>query len=399
MRRKIVTTLLLMAGALAPAISASAQTDSGGVGIRLLEAPTERQADPRARRSIVDHVKPGETFTRRFEVSNTTDGRRTVSIYPAAADVRGGEFVTANGREQNELSRWVTVDMASADLAARATAQPRLTVTVPADASPGERYAVVWAELPPRTPPGGGIAVVNRVGLRIYLSVGAGGEPAMDFTIENLVAERDAQSRPLVRATVRNTGGRALDLSGVLRLSEGPGNLSAGPFDVRLGTTLAIGASEPVTVPLDPQLPAGPWLARLELTSSNTVRKAEGRITFPSGANATSEPVEAKAVDDGGGGLPMPLLAGGALAGLLLVLLVVFYVTRRGRTGAAPPPPPLPLDDVLTELLTATGKRRTELLSLAALYGKEAIMASPVLPSLPVDTARDLGEQVARVGR
>jgi hypothetical protein len=396
MRRKIVTTLLLMAGALAPAISASAQTDSGGVGIRLLEAPTKRQDDPRARRSIVDHVKPGETFSRRFEVSNTTGGRRTVQIYAAAADVRGGEFVPAEGREQNELSRWIAVDTTSADLDNGATVQPRLTVTVPADASPGERYAVVWAELPPRTPEGGGIALVNRVGLRVYLSVGPGGEPAMDFVIEDLTAERDAQSRPQVRATVRNTGGRALDLGGVLRLSEGPGGLSAGPFDVRVGTTLAIGASAPVTVPLDPQLPAGPWLARIELRSSNTVREAEGRITFPAAANSKAEPVKAEPVERDGGSA-MPLLAGGALLGLLLVLLAVFLLTRRRKPR--PEEPAMPLDDVLTELTGASGRRRTELLRQAAAYGKDAIMASPVLPLLPVDTARDLGEEVARTGR
>jgi hypothetical protein len=42
MRRALVT-LLLMAGALAPAISASAQEDAGGVGVRLREAPTARE--------------------------------------------------------------------------------------------------------------------------------------------------------------------------------------------------------------------------------------------------------------------------------------------------------------------------------------------------------------------
>jgi hypothetical protein len=393
MRRKIVTTLLLMAGALAPAISASAQQDSGGVGIRLLEAPVARQNDPRARRSIVDHVKPGESFSRQFEVSNTTDGRRTVSIYAAAADVRGGDFVTADGHTQNELSRWVTVDRTTVDLAAGKTVQPRLTIVVPRDASAGERYAVVWAELPPRAPAGGGIAVVNRVGLRIYLSVGPGGEPRTDFVIESITAQRDAQRRPVVLATVRNTGGRALDLSGELQLSEGPGNLRAGPFAAQVGTTLGIGETEPVTVPLNEQLPDGPWLAKIELRSSTTVRTAEARISFPSAANATASPVGAKSV---GKDTPLPLLlAGGALLGLLVVLALVFLLTRRRR----PEPPPLPLDTVLAELGSATGKRRDELVRLAAAYGKDAIMASPVLPSLPVDTARALGEQVARTGR
>lgn len=395
--RRSLTILLLMAGALAPAIGASAQQDTGGVGIRLLEAPTNRQNDPRARRSIVDHVKPGTSFSRKFEVSNTTNGTRTVSIYAAGADVSGGEFVPADGHTQNELSSWITIDTTSANLAAGEVVQPRLTITVPADATAGERYAVVWAELPPRRPPGGGVAVVNRVGLRVYLSVGAGGEPATDFVIASLTAERDAQHNPVVLALVRNTGGRALDLSGALRLANGPGGLTAGPFDAKLGTTLAIGASEPVTISLDPRLPDGPWDATIELRSSTTVRTATARITFPSGANESASPVPAEPVSKGNDVLPL-LLGGGAVLVVLLLLLAVFLLTRRRRDAAAPVPV-LPLDDALRELTTATGKRREELMRQAAGYGRAAIMSSPALKALPVDTARELGERVAKAGR
>lgn len=391
--RRALAMLLLMAGTLVPAISASAQTDSGGVGIRLLEAPTARENDPRARRSIVDHVKPGTEFSRRFEVSNTTNGQRLIAIYVGAADVVGGAFVPADGRVQNELSQWITVDTANADLPAGGTVQPRLTVKVPADASAGERYAVVWAELPPSTPPAGGVAVVNRVGLRVYLSVGAGGEPKTDFVIESLTAERDAQRRPVVKATVMNTGGRALDLSGNLRLTEGPGGLSAGPFDARLGTTLAIGASAPVTIPLDPSLPDGPWQARIELRSSTTIRTAEATITFPSDAGTANSPVQASPVEKSTSSLPIVFAILGALVALLPLLLLL----RRRRQEA--PTVVLPLDAVLTELRTAQGERRNELMRMATAYGKEAIMASPELARLPVQTARDLGERVARTER
>lgn len=398
--RRTVAILLLMAGALvAPAISASAQTESGGVGIRLLEAPTARQDDPRARRSVVDHVKPGASFTRKFEVSNTTQNRRTIQIYAAAAEVQGGTFVPADGRTQNELSSWITVSQPSADLQPGQSVQPTMAIAVPGDAPQGERYAVVWAELPPRTPPGGGVAVVNRVGLRIYLSVGPGGEPAMDFRIESLTATRDKDKRPVVQASVKNTGGRALDLSGNLLLTEGPGGLRAGPFDANLGTTLAIGASAPVSVPLDPSLPDGPWKARIELRSSNTVRTAEATITFPSAAGQSAPPVEATPVGDDGGGLPLPLLVGGAVGLLVLGLLLFLLLGRRRRDPAVAAVPVLPLDDVLTELRSADGGRKEELMRQAAAYGREAIMASPVLPSLPVQTARELGERVAKAGR
>jgi hypothetical protein len=398
--RRTLSIFLLMAGALvAPAISAFAQNDPGAVGIRLLEAPTARQDDPRALRSVVDHVKPGSSFTRKFEVSNTTQNRRLIQIYAAAADVQGGTFVHADGRTQNELSSWITISQPTADLAPGATAQPTMTITVPADATAGERYAAVWAELPPRTPPGGGVAVVNRVGLRIYLSVGAGGEPPTDFVVETLTATRDKDKRPVVQAMVKNTGGRALDLSGSLLLTDGPGGLRAGPFDANLGTTLAIGASAPVAVPLDPSLPDGPWKARIEMRSSNTVRSATGTITFPSAAGASAAPVAVTPDDDGGGGLPIAVIVGGALGVLVIGLLLFLLLRRRGREPAPAPVPAMPLDDVLTELRVAEGARKNDLIGQAAAYGREAIMASPVLPSLPVQTARELGERVAKTGR
>ncbi|HEX8004613.1 MAG TPA: hypothetical protein VF519_18155 [Mycobacteriales bacterium] len=394
--RRTAALLLLMAGALvAPAIGAFAQVDSGGVTIRLLEAPTAREKDPRAQRSIVDHVKPGSSFSRKFEVGNTTSNRRTIQIYDAAADVQGGTFVHADGRTQNELTSWVTIDMSSADLAPGQKVVPVVTVTVPADASAGERYAVIWAELPPRTPPNGGVAVVNRVGLRIYLSVGPGGEPPTDFSIESLTATRDKDHRPVVQATVRNTGGRALDLTGKLTLTDGPGGLRAGPYDANVGTTLAIGASAPVAVPLDPSLPDGPWKATIEMTSSTTTRTATATITFPSGSNASNPPVDAKPV---GGGKKLPagvvLAVAGGIALLLLLLLLLLF-RRRG----AEPVRVMPLDDVLTELAGASGARREELMRQAVAYGAAAIQRSPALRSLPVDTAAELGKRVSRAGR
>jgi len=51
-----------------------------------------------------------------------------------------------------------------------------------------------------------------------------------------------------VRASVHNTGGRALDMNGTLQLLAGPGGLSAGPFPATLGTTPAIGDTEPVSI-------------------------------------------------------------------------------------------------------------------------------------------------------
>ncbi len=172
-----------------------------------------------------------------------------------------------------------------------------VTIAVPLDAAPGEQYGVVWAEARVDPTNGGGVTQISRVGIRLYLSVGPGGAPAANFTVDSLTAERTPDGRPSVRASVHNTGGRALDMFGTLELSGGPGGLSAGPFPASLGTTVAIGATESVTIVLDKQVPAGPWQAGITLHSGLLERSAQATITFPDAGS--SPPVETKTPDSG----------------------------------------------------------------------------------------------------
>jgi hypothetical protein len=322
--------LLVLLAAIATAVTlgapAQAQTSARTIGIRLLDAPSNRSNDARAREYIVDHVAPGTTITRHLEVSNNTTTAGQVQLYAAAANVSGGTFQFGEARASNDLSTWTTIDPATVSPPSASKSQATVTIAVPATANPGERYAVVWAELPAAVPPGGGIAAVNRVGIRIYLSVGAGQEPASDFVITSVEARRDAQGNPAVAATVHNTGGRALDLSGELTLANGPGGLSAGPFAANLGTTLGIGQTDPVLVILDRAIPAGPWDARITLRSGAVEHVATARITFPSADATASRPVATHTNGSGGSGL-LPELVG--IAALILATLIVVLVHRR----------------------------------------------------------------------
>ena len=311
---------------------AVAATADSGLGIRLLDAPTARRDDPRARVYIVDFVHPGTTLTRHVEVSNGAAAPAHVSLYPDAAAVATGTFVVQAGHTPNELTSWMTVSPTSLDLPAHGIGTAAVTIAVPQDAAPGERYAVVLAEV--QSAGGGqGLLRTSRVGIRTYLSVGAGAEPASDFTVDSLTAARDQTGSPLVRAQVHNTGGRALDMRGTLDLSDGPGGLKAGPFTAQLGATLAPGDTQPVTVPLDKALPAGPWKARVSLRSGLLERSATATITFPTGAGTTAPPVHAKAVP-----LPknFPLLvafAGGLVAAIALTLGASQLLRRRRKAG------------------------------------------------------------------
>lgn len=319
--RRLVPFLVAIVAALATATPVEAQT----FGIRLLDAPTNRSDDPRARVYIVDHVLPGTTISRRIEVENETEETQGIDLYAGAASVRDGEFRFGDGRARNELTTWTSVDPGVAQVQPGAKQIATVTIAVPADASEGERYAVVWASLSADAPDGGGIAAVNRVGIRIYLSVGPGGEPPSDFEVSDLRATR-RDGVPIVTAQVKNTGGRALDVSGELRLGDGPAGLRAGPFPVTLGTTLGVGDTDRVTVELDKQIPPGPWQATMALKSGITERSASARLTFATSDTSAEDEDEP---DGEASTVPWVPIAGGAAVVLVGIGAAMFIRTRR----------------------------------------------------------------------
>lgn len=252
----------------------------GRIGVQLLEAPADRRTDPRAQMYVIDHLRPGATITRRVRVSSTSSTKQYLWLYAGAAFVRGAKFNFTNGRTPNELTTWTSFDRPFVTLRPHGSAIVKATIRVPWWASKGERYAVLWAEDSARRD-GRAVRMVNRVGVRMYIDVGKGGEPASDFKIDQLVPARTAQGRPEITATVRNTGGRALDLGGTLTLGDGPGGLRAGPFKVPQGLSVEPGGVAKFRIPLDPALPNGPWTVSLKIGSGLTHRSLDGRITFP----------------------------------------------------------------------------------------------------------------------
>ena len=304
----------------------------GSIGIRLLDVPVNEANDPRARLYIVEHVAPGAVIERRVAVSNTTSSAVTVALYAAAATIENGSFIGDAGHTANDVSSWTSVTPAAPQIPAGGTATAMVTITVPAAATSGEQYAVVWAEI--RATAGAGVTEVNRVGVRIYLSVGSGAAPAANFTIGSVTAKRSPQGNPVVVASVHNTGGVALDMSGTLHLSAGPGGLSAGPFPDALGVTLAVGSTEPVTITLNEVVPAGPWLARITLQSGLTERSAQATITFPaSGASAAVKAVATRRRSH------EAVIAATVAPTLLVIAAALVLLRRRHETGGRPSEP------------------------------------------------------------
>ena len=339
--RGLATLTLLIAGLSGPAIRASAAgspAPSGSVGFRLVDAPTDRAQDPRARIYIVDHLAPGTTIRRRVEVSNGTAQAAHVRLYAGDAALEQGEFKAPGGPGSSELAGWTSVSPPAVDVPPQGAVQATVTIAVPSSASSGERYGVVWAELPP-SQGSGGVSLVNLAGVRIYLSVGPGGEPPSSFVIQSLVVRRDPQGQPIVAAQVRNTGGRALDLDGQASLSGGPGRLSAGPFDAK-NETLPIGQSADVLIPLGTAIPSGSWDVQVTLHSGLIQNTAEAVVDVPTPSAAAQAPVRARPVKPGPGhGI---LIAGAVLVGAISLGLARAFRRHRRRSFPAGGSRPLP---------------------------------------------------------
>jgi hypothetical protein len=282
-RRLIVLSLL--AAIVIPASSALAALsqptkDLGGIGIRIVDVPPDSSRnDPLALLYIVNRLAPGKSIQRRIEVSNNTRSAAAVAVYAAGASLRKGEFAFAASHNKNELSGWTSVSQGVLRLQPGTRASETVTIRVPKDASSGERYGVIWAEV--STSGSGGVKLANRVGIRMYLSVGPGGAPPSNFVIRSLTARRSASGQPLVVARIHNSGRRTIAISGNLTLSNGPGGVRAGPFPVKLIVPLTPGSSRSVTVRLDKRLPRGPWRAEMRLRGRLLLRVAVATITFP----------------------------------------------------------------------------------------------------------------------
>ncbi|MFF3454057.1 peptidase [Streptomyces sp. NPDC002730] len=295
--------------------AAAAEAEPEFFGIRLLEVPVARRADPRARTYIVDHLHPGVTIQRRIEISNKSSVPRHIDLYAAAASIANNGFTFAPKRTANELTQWTRAKPGMVNLRPHSVAKAEITINVPRTAQAGERYAVVWAESSAAADATHNVGSIHRVGVRIYLDVGPGGEPVSDFKIEKMRGARDKKGRPSVTAAVRNLGRRAVDLSGTLDLRDGPGGISAGPFRVPSGTTLPPHGTGTVTVPLEPRLPDGPWKAKVRLRSGTVERKATATVTLSK--EATSRAL---------------LYAGIGAAVLVVIGLVLAGLRRRRRT-------------------------------------------------------------------
>jgi hypothetical protein len=278
--RRLIAVGALAALASASAASASAATSPaprpspGRIGIRQRTIPYSQRNNPRDRLYIIQNVRPGTRIQRLIQVANLSRTRVRLQLYPAAASITHGHFLFGSGRTPNQLTTWTKVSAASVTLAPHQLKTLKVTVSVPRNASRGTQDAAIGRS------GRANVMLVNRVGIRMYVSVGPGGPPPSNFTISAPYAHRGQGGRGVVSVTVNNTGGSALDIQGTLTLTGGPGGLKAGPFTSATVATVAPGQSAPVTFLLGKGIPNGPWRASVHLQSGLIVKNEQASIDF-----------------------------------------------------------------------------------------------------------------------
>lgn len=289
----LVLGLAALAGA--PAATASAARHAGSAagpaaalhrlrfGVRLVDVPVDEAHNPRALRYIIDFLPTGSVIHRRIMIINDEPRPARFTVYPDAAHIRGGNFIGAPDHTRSELTSWITVSRPRLTIGPHRSAMVTVTIRVPARATRGEHYGVIWAQqaVRARSRPKVFIHLVARVGIRIYLAIGHGGVPPTRFAITSLTDGTSPHGRLSVVARVHNTGGRAVDLAGQLWLTGGPGGVRTGPFTERRVVTLAPGQSGSVVFVPPRGLPTtGSWHAKVILVSGVTRVTAHATITF-----------------------------------------------------------------------------------------------------------------------
>lgn len=328
--RLLVLAVLLLAFNPARAMAApgapDAATSAGSIGIRLADVAENLRDDPRANIYITDNLPPGGKVTHHVTVSNNTDSPQTIDIYAGPATLTDGTFTVAERGETSALTSWIAVGQDKVHLDAGDSVDVPVVINVPSDAPEVEQYGAVWASLAQISE--GGVTQVSRVGVRIYLSVGEGNGPPADFRIDNLSPMRSPDGSASLVANVTNTGGRAVDLSGALILSGGPGGLTADPVNAEYAT-IAPGQEGKVefVIPNSSSLPAGPWQAQVKLESGFNKHDLSASVTFP-------EKGVGDTVGASGSGWPIGAWIGLAIGVFVVALALAAYILR-GRSGRA----------------------------------------------------------------
>ncbi len=286
---------------------------------------------PGNRPNLIYDAAPGSTIEDSVTLANFSNVALTFRLYSTDAfNNDAGEFAVLEGDEApDDVGSWVTLPQEYVILPPNTQVDIPITLTVPADATPGDHVGAVLAssEAEGTGPDGKTVTVDRRTGTRIYLRVT--GPLSPELAVEDLQTRYTASLNPLsgsaeVTYRVRNRGN--VRLGGTQQLSVG------GPFGIAITT---LDAEE------IPELLPG---ESYEVT--RTVGGVPATVALVTDVDLQPEAVGAGADD-------LPQLGGSALSlavpvtimALLLVVALVWCARRaylRRNKEIGPPPPSQP---------------------------------------------------------
>jgi len=298
---------LTFAGALslgAPAGDAHADDSDGISGT----PASETAADGRSRFSY--EAAPGQQLTDNYQVSNTGTTAQVMRVFSADAfNTDDGSYgLLDTGVDSVDAGAWITfangAKFVDVPLGPGESQLVTFTLTVPADAAPGDHAAGIVISV---TSPQGQILVDRRVATRLYVRVPGDLQPAL--TVGSIAASYQPSINPLdgtttVTFTVRNSGNVALGANMV----------------VGVNTYFGIGATAQRTEKLSEMLPRSTRVLTIEVPGVAQLGYLNPYVSLvPTAAAELSNPGPLATVDRDTVTIAMPwwliliLIVGGAV--------------------------------------------------------------------------------------
>lgn len=299
-------------------------------------SPTGKDpTNPSERPNFTYELQPGATLDDSVTVWNYSEVERTFDVYARDAfnTESGGIDLLKKDKQSTDAGAWVSFAKERVIVPGKAGVAVPISISVPADATPGDHDAGIVASLVTHDAGAGDkkVFVEHRVGVRLYVRVTGPAAPAL--VIDDMHTTYVGAAAPLgkgrveVTYSVRNAGNIRLEARQVLTVT-GPFGWSLAEREPDDVAELLPGAARSYTATFDDISPAGRVTADVELTP------------VPPPANTLAVPdLEPIARSSASWAIPWTLLL---LLAALLVLRSGFRrlraVRRRGRADPVAAP-------------------------------------------------------------
>jgi hypothetical protein len=266
----------------------AASPEAAGTGALTWSVAPSGPKGPNGRTALDYKLDPGATLTDHVAVTNHSRQPLTLRLYATdAVTTAGGGFgLLAATTEPTGAGAWITPARTTVTLPASSRTIVPFTLTVPADATPGDHAAGVVASLAEGAT-GRQVTVDHRVGSRVHLRVTGPLRPELtvtDMQVTTVTSWNPFRLPRLTAAfTVTNTGNVRLSAQPAARLS-GPFGLGTRNADTTAVSQILPGGSVQTTI----QFTGVPPLLHEKLTVTITPAAVDGRPIDPAPLPATA---------------------------------------------------------------------------------------------------------------